>query len=64
MALIEYSWNVYPSTNMSSGLLLACHVIILSGVLYSKNQKMKHQSLQESLVANPMTEKYETKKLE
>ncbi|CAG9833463.1 unnamed protein product [Diabrotica balteata] len=32
LALIEYCWNVYPSTNFSSGLLHCCHVVLLFGV--------------------------------
>ncbi|KAJ3239608.1 dolichyl-P-Man:Man(5)GlcNAc(2)-PP-dolichol alpha-1,3-mannosyltransferase [Chytriomyces hyalinus] len=30
---IEYCWNVYPSTNVSSILLFACHLILLSALL-------------------------------
>ncbi|XP_017771575.1 PREDICTED: lethal(2)neighbour of tid protein [Nicrophorus vespilloides] len=32
LALIEYSWNTYPSTNASSSILHICHVSILLGV--------------------------------
>lgn len=32
LGLIEYSWNVYPSTIFSSSLLHLCHVILLFGV--------------------------------
>ncbi|XP_050673389.1 lethal(2)neighbour of Tid protein [Leptidea sinapis] len=32
LALIEFCWNTYPSTTMSSILLHVCHVSILSGV--------------------------------
>lgn len=31
--VIEFCWNQYPSTNFSSFLLHACHVILLAGVL-------------------------------
>lgn len=30
--LIEYCWNTYPSTNLSSGALHVCHLILLFGV--------------------------------
>jgi hypothetical protein len=36
--MIEYGWATYPSTNLSSGLLLLAHVVILSGLLF-KDQK-------------------------
>ncbi|KAL3272039.1 hypothetical protein HHI36_022501 [Cryptolaemus montrouzieri] len=32
LGVIEYCWNVYPSTEFSSALLHACHVIIIYGV--------------------------------
>lgn len=32
LALIEFSWNTYPSTNFSSLLLHMCHVGILGGI--------------------------------
>ncbi|VDB88734.1 unnamed protein product [Peniophora sp. CBMAI 1063] len=32
LAAIEYSWNVYPSTVLSSGILCACNAILLAGV--------------------------------
>ncbi|KAF8752161.1 Dol-P-Man:Man(5)GlcNAc(2)-PP-Dol alpha-1,3-mannosyltransferase [Rhizoctonia solani] len=32
--IIEYAWNTYPSTDLSSGLLLAAHVLLLIGVLF------------------------------
>lgn len=31
---IEYSWNVFPSTNLSSYLLNACHALILIGIWF------------------------------
>ncbi|KAJ2720226.1 dolichyl-P-Man:Man(5)GlcNAc(2)-PP-dolichol alpha-1,3-mannosyltransferase [Coemansia sp. Benny D115] len=34
-AAIEYAWNVYPSTNTSSAVLLAAHVAVLGGILRS-----------------------------
>jgi alpha-1,3-mannosyltransferase len=34
LAIIEYAWNTYPSTNLSSGLLLAAHVLLLAGVWF------------------------------
>lgn len=30
--LIEYSWNTYPSTDLSSGLLHVCHIMLLFGL--------------------------------
>lgn len=32
LGLIEYCWNVYPSTNLSSVLLNVCHVTLLIGL--------------------------------
>ncbi|XP_057671046.1 lethal(2)neighbour of tid protein [Diorhabda carinulata] len=32
LALIEYCWNVYPSTDFSSALLHCCHIVLLFGV--------------------------------
>ncbi|EJD53285.1 glycosyltransferase family 58 protein [Auricularia subglabra TFB-10046 SS5] len=32
LASIEYAWNVYPSTNTSSGILLASHVVLIAGI--------------------------------
>lgn len=29
LGLIEYAWNTYPSTNVSSALLHVCHVVLL-----------------------------------
>ncbi|ELU39523.1 ALG3 domain-containing protein [Rhizoctonia solani AG-1 IA] len=34
LGIIEYAWNTYPSTDLSSGLLLAAHVLLLIGVLF------------------------------
>lgn len=35
LGLIEYCWNVYPSTNFSSVILHVCHIVLLIG-LYKK----------------------------
>ena len=32
-AAIEYAWNVYPSTSLSSVVLLGANVALLAGVL-------------------------------
>ncbi|XP_044742980.1 lethal(2)neighbour of tid protein [Chrysoperla carnea] len=32
LALIEFCWNTYPSTNYSSALLHCCHFVILYGI--------------------------------
>ncbi|CAE7171196.1 unnamed protein product [Rhizoctonia solani] len=34
LAAIEYAWNTYPSTDLSSGLLLGAHVLLVAGVLF------------------------------
>ncbi|KAH7103723.1 glycosyltransferase family 58 protein [Auriculariales sp. MPI-PUGE-AT-0066] len=34
LAAIEYAWNVYPSTNMSSGVLLVAHIALLLGIWF------------------------------
>lgn len=31
---IEYAWNVYPSTNLSSGVLVAANAALLVGVWF------------------------------
>jgi len=31
---IEYAWNVFPSTPMSSGILLACNALLLLGIWF------------------------------
>lgn len=35
LAVIEYAWNVFPATAISSGLLIACHVTLLGALLVS-----------------------------
>ncbi|KIK30975.1 glycosyltransferase family 58 protein [Pisolithus microcarpus 441] len=34
LAGIEYAWNVFPSTTLSSGVLLAAHVLLLLGIWF------------------------------
>ncbi|KJE91547.1 alpha-1,3-mannosyltransferase ALG3 isoform d, variant [Capsaspora owczarzaki ATCC 30864] len=34
LAAIEYSWNVYPSTDLSSGLLLVAHQVLLFSLIF------------------------------
>lgn len=29
MALVEWSWNVFPATALSSGVLAGCHALLL-----------------------------------
>jgi alpha-1,3-mannosyltransferase len=31
---IEYAWNVYPSTSLSSGILLTANLVILLGIWF------------------------------
>ncbi|CAG9854439.1 unnamed protein product [Phyllotreta striolata] len=38
LGLIEYCWNVYPSTNISSTILHCCHIVLLVG-LYRNMKK-------------------------
>eukprot|EP00842_Homolaphlyctis_polyrhiza_P003548 jgi/Hompol1/4194/HPOL_001750-RA len=43
-AAIEWAWNVYPSTNTSSGVLLVCHIAILASIVtteYNYSSKTK-----------------------
>ena len=35
LALIEYSWNVFPATPASSAILIACHLLLLTGLLFT-----------------------------
>ncbi|XP_044261269.1 lethal(2)neighbour of tid protein [Tribolium madens] len=44
LGLLEYCWNVYPSTDLSSALLHLCHFVLLFGVY--------RQLLQTSMIAN------------
>ena len=34
MMAIEYAWNVYPSTDISSGVLVAANAALLVGVWF------------------------------
>jgi len=34
LVAIEYAWNTYPSTNRSSFVLLASHLLLLIGVFF------------------------------
>ncbi|EEB91814.1 hypothetical protein MPER_09769, partial [Moniliophthora perniciosa FA553] len=34
MGAIEFSWNVFPSTVLSSSVLLGAHIVLLGGILY------------------------------
>ena len=31
---IEYAWNIFPSTPISSGILLTCNVLLLAGIWF------------------------------
>lgn len=41
LALIEMCWNTYPSTELSSALLHACHVCVLFGVYRKLSAELK-----------------------
>lgn len=44
LGLIELAWNTYPSTDFSSGILHACHVVLLFGIgkhLFKRQQSEK-----------------------
>lgn len=41
LALIELSWNTYPSTNFTSALLHACHITTLYGVYTKTSNELK-----------------------
>lgn len=34
LAAIEYAWNVYPSTNLSSAVLLTAHILLVVGIWF------------------------------
>ncbi|CAH0548936.1 unnamed protein product [Brassicogethes aeneus] len=38
LAILEYCWNAYPSTNFSSVLMHICHVCLIIGVYKTMNQ--------------------------
>jgi alpha-1,3-mannosyltransferase len=45
-SMIEYGWATFPSTNLSSGLLFAAHIIMLGGLLFvNKPHGIQIQSL-------------------
>ncbi|KZV97652.1 glycosyltransferase family 58 protein [Exidia glandulosa HHB12029] len=48
LASVEYAWNVYPSTNMSSGILLAAHMVLILGIWFGwpegKDRTLRVQS--------------------
>ncbi|TPX72367.1 dolichyl-P-Man:Man5GlcNAc2-PP-dolichol alpha-1,3-mannosyltransferase [Spizellomyces sp. 'palustris'] len=35
LATLEYAWNKYPSTSLSSGLMLGCHLVLLVGLAFT-----------------------------
>jgi hypothetical protein len=35
MIAIEYAWNVYPATPVSSGILHAAHMVLLGALLFT-----------------------------
>lgn len=35
LGMLEYAWNKYPSTTLSSKLMLASHLVILNGLALS-----------------------------
>lgn len=44
LGLIELAWNTYPSTDFSSGILHACHIVLLFGIgkhLFKRQQSEK-----------------------
>jgi hypothetical protein len=43
---IEVAWNVYPSTNWSSGLLLGCHAAVVAAILSSTAKALKATKIQ------------------
>jgi alpha-1,3-mannosyltransferase len=38
---IEYAWNIYPSTVISSGILLSAHLLILVGLYMNKVERQE-----------------------
>ncbi|KAF9433663.1 dolichyl-P-Man:Man(5)GlcNAc(2)-PP-dolichol alpha-1,3-mannosyltransferase [Entomortierella beljakovae] len=36
LGCIEWSWNVFPATSQSSGVLVGCHLVILAGLWIGK----------------------------
>jgi alpha-1,3-mannosyltransferase len=38
LGVVEWSWNVYPATAKSSGMLLASHLVILLGLWIGKGR--------------------------
>ena len=38
LVLVEYCWNVYPSTTSSSLLLLSSHLVLLCGLFFAKRR--------------------------
>ncbi|QRW13371.1 glycosyltransferase family 58 protein [Ceratobasidium sp. AG-Ba] len=38
LASIEYAWNVYPSTNISSAVLLTSHILLVAGILFGSGE--------------------------
>ncbi|CAH2099752.1 unnamed protein product [Euphydryas editha] len=44
LALIEFCWNTYPSTNVTSAMLHICHISILYGVYKKMSTELKMAS--------------------
>ncbi|KAF9961066.1 dolichyl-P-Man:Man(5)GlcNAc(2)-PP-dolichol alpha-1,3-mannosyltransferase [Mortierella alpina] len=43
LGAVEWSWNVYPATAKSSGVLMASHVVILAGLWVGKRADAGHR---------------------
>lgn len=46
LAVIEYAWNVYPATNISSSVLLGANIILLRGIFFGYPEGMDSSQVQ------------------
>jgi len=46
LGLIELAWNTYPSTNISSAMLHACHLVLLFGLLF-REEHIESENVEE-----------------
>ncbi|EDW85598.1 uncharacterized protein Dwil_GK23169 [Drosophila willistoni] len=55
LGIIEYCWNTYPSTNVSSAALHLCHLLLLAGVSRQIYQTLRLNSVVKQQQSNGST---------
>ncbi|ALC41810.1 l-2-not [Drosophila busckii] len=57
LGIIEYCWNTYPSTQLSSGALHVTHLLLLVGIAYQLFFKMRSKADNNSQATNGLAKK-------